>query len=85
VADRLVDALEAGPTGAVHDFTGPRVEQLDALARAWERAEGMRRPLVPLPAVGGTLRAVRAGGLTAPDAAHGRRTFEDWLGEKSAA
>jgi uncharacterized protein YbjT (DUF2867 family) len=84
VALRLVDALEAGPTGAVHDFTGPRVERLDELAREWERAQRMHRPTVPLPALGGTLRAIRAGGLVAPGAAHGERSFAAWLEEDAA-
>jgi uncharacterized protein YbjT (DUF2867 family) len=84
VAVRLADALEAGPTNAVHDFTGPRVERLDELAREWERAKGMHRPRIPVPAVGGMLRAVRDGGLVAPDAPHGRTTFAAWLAREAA-
>lgn len=79
VAVELADRVEAGPDDEVHLFAGPRVERVDELARAWARAKGVRRPAVPLPAVGPTLRAVRAGGLTDPSAARGDRTFADWL------
>ena len=79
VAVALVDAIEAGPAMDVVAFGGPRVERGDRLARAWAGANGVRRLPLPVPAVGPVLRAVRAGGLTEPSAARGRRTFAAWL------
>ena len=79
VAVELADRVEARADSLVHLFAGPRVERVDALARTWARAKGARRLPAPLPAVGSTLRAVRAGGLTDPAAARGERTFAEWV------
>jgi uncharacterized protein YbjT (DUF2867 family) len=79
VAVALADLVEAGPSNAVGCFAGPRVEHADQLARAWAHARGVRRLPVPIPAVGGTLRAVKRGGLTDPAAPHGTVSFADFL------
>jgi uncharacterized protein YbjT (DUF2867 family) len=79
VAVALADLVEAGPSGAVAEITGPRIERLDELALAWARAHHVRRLHVRIPAVGGALRAVRAGALNSPGAPHGTIGFGDWL------
>jgi uncharacterized protein YbjT (DUF2867 family) len=79
VALALADAVEAGPSGAVAEIAGPRIERLDELALAWARARGVRRLHVRIPAVGAALRAVRDGGLTSPGAPHGAIGFGEWL------
>jgi uncharacterized protein YbjT (DUF2867 family) len=81
LAPVLADRVEAGPSAGMEEFAGPRVERLNRLARTWARERGVRRVPLPVPAVGGVLRAVRAGGLTSPSAPSGRVTFEEWLRE----
>jgi uncharacterized protein YbjT (DUF2867 family) len=81
LAPVLADLVEAGPSGATSEFAGPRVERVDELARAWARAQGVRRLPLPIPALGPVLRAVRAGGLTSESAPRGRVTFGEWLEE----
>ncbi|MDM4761596.1 SDR family oxidoreductase [Galbitalea sp. SE-J8] len=81
VGERLVDLVEAGPSGRVADLAGPRPEWIGSMVRRYARAIGDRRPViaVPLPGPGG--RAQRDGTLI-PDAVaadHGRETFEQWL------
>jgi uncharacterized protein YbjT (DUF2867 family) len=81
VARALVDRVLEGPEGGVSHFAGPRVERADRLARSWAEARGVRRMPLPVPALGGTLRAVRSGALTDPGAPHGSITFEEWLAQ----
>ncbi len=78
VAERLADAVHAGPAGRLPDIAGPRVQTLTELSRAWREARG--RHLLPLriPMVGPAGKPMREGALTDPDAATGP-SFEDWL------
>jgi len=80
VATQLVELAAAEPAGRMQQLGGPEVRPMDELARAWLRARGRRRRVLPLPLPGGMARAVRAGGLTAPDAPRGTGTFEQYLG-----
>jgi uncharacterized protein YbjT (DUF2867 family) len=80
VAARLVELAAAEPAGRVLQLGGPEVRAMDDLARAWLRGTGRRRRVLPVPLPGGLARAVRAGGLTAPDQPRGSRTFEQYLG-----
>ena len=78
VAERLVELVEAGPSGRVAALAGPEQGALAGFARVWFTARG-RRPLVwELPLPGASGRALRAGaGLgTLPGA--GRQTFAEW-------
>lgn len=78
VAVALADAVERGP-GADSSIAGPEVVAIGDLARSWRAARRSRRPVVPLPAAGGVLRAVAAGHLTDPQAPRGARTWSDHL------
>jgi uncharacterized protein YbjT (DUF2867 family) len=79
VADRLVELALGSPSGLVPDIAGPRVYGMADLFRAYLRASGKRRPILPLPLPGKAARAFRAGANLAPDQAVGRRTWEDYL------
>ena len=83
VAGRLVELAGAEPARRVLEFGGPTVRGMDELARAWLRAAGRRRPVLPLRLPGGLAAAVRAGGLTAPEHASGVRTFENYLAARA--
>lgn len=63
MAVALVDAVEAGPGGGDRQIRGAEIVDLRQVASDWKRARGSRRPVVPLPAVGGALKAVAAGDL----------------------
>ena len=85
VAEVLADIAERGPGPRV-EIGGPEAQAIGALARAWRRTTGTRRPVVPLPPVNAYLRAVAAGGLLpGPGARRGTRTFAGWLDERAAA
>ena len=81
VAARLVELALGAPSGLVPDFAGPRVYDMAALLRSYQRAIGKRRPLVPLPLPGRAAAAVRAGANLAPEHPLGRRTWEAFLAE----
>jgi len=85
VAERMVTAVEAGPGGRLPDIAGPQVRGAGELARAWLKARGKRRLLLPLPLFGKVAAGYRAGHNCAPDAKYGRVTWEEWLGRKYGA
>ena len=81
VARRLVDLALGAPAGLVDEMGGPEVHAMRDLARSYLDAAGVRRPLVPLPVVGGAGRAVRSGANLTPAHAVGRRTWAEFLAE----
>lgn len=82
VADRLVELALGAPAGRVPDFAGPAVYPAAGLARDWLRAAGKRRVVLPVRVPGRIGAAWRAGHLTAPDHAAGKRTWEQYLAER---
>jgi uncharacterized protein YbjT (DUF2867 family) len=82
VADRLVELALAAPAGLVPAIGGPRVYEMDELVTSYLAAVGKRRPIVHLPLPGRAARAYRDGANLATDRAVGRRTWEEFLGER---
>ncbi len=83
VAARLVELALGEPAGLVPDIAGPRVYEMKELVRGYLRATGRRRPVMPVRLPGGAARAMRAGANLAPDHAVGRRTWEDFLADRT--
>jgi uncharacterized protein YbjT (DUF2867 family) len=79
VAARLAELAGGPPQGRAADIGGPEVRAMDDLARAWLRATGRRRPVLPLRLPGGIARGFRAGAHLTPEHADGVVTFEQWL------
>jgi uncharacterized protein YbjT (DUF2867 family) len=84
VADRLVEIVQSGPGGHLPDIAGPRVYRAAELAKAWRKARGKRRIMLPMPLFGKTAAGFKVGLNTAPGNAYGRVTFSEWLGQKYA-
>lgn len=85
VAERLVEAALGEPAGLLPELGGPRVYGTRELARAYLRAAGKHRPVLPVPAAGKAAAAIRSGANLATDHADGRRTWEQFLTERVAA
>jgi len=83
VAAQLVALALGAPAGLVPDLAGPRISSMADLLRAYLRVRGRRRALVPVRFPGKAARAIRAGANLAPDRAVGKRTWEDFLAERS--
>jgi uncharacterized protein YbjT (DUF2867 family) len=83
VAARLVELALGAPAGLVPDFAGPRVYEMAELVRSYLRATHRRRPILPIRVPGKAARAIRAGANLAPDQAVGRRTWEEFLAERT--
>jgi nucleoside-diphosphate-sugar epimerase len=79
VAGVLVDVIERGPGSGRIEFAGPEIVSLGELAQQWASARGARRLPIPVPPIGRTVRALRAGALTSVTALRGQVTFADWL------
>jgi len=80
-AERMAEAVAAGPAGRLPDIGGPEVLTLGAMARAWMEARGSRRRIVHLPLPGGFATALRQGRNTCPDQRYGQISWADWLGK----
>ncbi|HXQ59955.1 MAG TPA: hypothetical protein VN799_07640, partial [Acidimicrobiales bacterium] len=78
VADRMVELVDAGPSGRVEDFGGPAVVPLRELAAIRRRITGSGTLLVPVPSIG-FLGEFDEGRHLCPDHARGRVTWEQWL------
>ena len=85
VAERLVELVEAGPSGRVADFAGPEMLTLREHAAQWQEAHGIRRPIWSLRLPGRFARAVREGKLASGLPGGGRVTFREYLAEQGRA
>ena len=79
VARRLVEIVQAGPSGRLSDMGGPQVFTSGELAHIWLRQRGMRRAIIPLWLPGKMARALRHGGNTCPEQATDTVSWEAWL------
>jgi uncharacterized protein YbjT (DUF2867 family) len=85
VAGRLVELALDKPAGLVPDLAGPKVYGMADLSRGYLRACGKRRLMMPVRMPGKAGRAYRAGeNLSLEGAAVGRRTWEDFLAERTS-
>src|SRR5439155_24184747 len=85
VADRLVELPLGAPAGLVPDLAGPEEFEMGELLRGYLRANGKRRPLLPIRIPGKAGRAYRAGENLSLDADRGKRTWADFLAERLEA
>jgi uncharacterized protein YbjT (DUF2867 family) len=79
VAVRLTELALGEPAGHAPDFAGPQVRDARDLARAYLRATGRRRAILPVRLPGTVFGAYRQGGNLAPEHAAGKITFEEYL------
>jgi uncharacterized protein YbjT (DUF2867 family) len=82
VAARLAELALGPPAELVPDLGGPRVYETPDLMRAYLRAAGRNRPILPLRMPGNAARAVREGATTTPEHAEGKRTWEEFLADR---
>lgn len=85
VAAILVAAAAAPAARRLPDVGGPEVLPIAELARAWKRAAGKARLVLPVPVPGKLGRFLRSGAMCCPDHAVGTVTFSTWLGRRYAS
>lgn len=83
VAHRLVELAVAGPRGRVDDIGGPEARTAGDLARAWLRATGRRRRVLPLRLPGRVFHALSDGANLVPGNPYGREPFETFLAHRA--
>ncbi|MGH2478481.1 MAG: SDR family oxidoreductase, partial [Ktedonobacteraceae bacterium] len=79
VAQRLVEVVQAGPSGRLPDMGGPQVSTSGELAHIWLRQRGVHRAILPLWLPGKMVSKLRQGGNTCPQQATGAVSWEAWL------
>lgn len=81
VAQRVVELVEAGPSGRVPDLGGPEVLDVADMARAYLETTGRRVIRFRAPFWGRAVAAFRRGDQLAPDSKEGGRTYGEYLEE----
>jgi uncharacterized protein YbjT (DUF2867 family) len=82
VAARMAELALGEPAGRVPDMGGPEILTFTDAARAYLRATGRRRALLPIRLPGAVGRAFREGRHLAPDQPVGTRTWGDYLSDR---
>ena len=84
-ATRLADLAAGEPLGRAEDMGGPELLDSGEIARAYLRATGKRRLLVPFRVPGKAGRAFRAGAHTSPENRQGKTTWAEYLAAEYGA
>ncbi|MCH8813937.1 MAG: NAD(P)H-binding protein [Chloroflexi bacterium] len=82
VAGRMLQLVEAGPSGRVADIGGPEVLDAGDMARSWIAATGRRRIVLLLPLFGKIASGFRQGLNCTPENTYGKITWTGWLADK---
>lgn len=83
VAARLVELVQAGPSGRVADIGGPEQLTLREAIDTWQRAAGTRKPVWTLPLRGKAMRAFQAGLHMPGLPGYGTRTFAEYAAREA--
>jgi uncharacterized protein YbjT (DUF2867 family) len=78
VAARLVELVEAGPSGHVPDIGGPEQLTVRSAIDVWQRAAGTHKPVWTVPLGGRMMRSMRAGDHMPGLPGYGTETFEQY-------
>ncbi len=84
VADRLVELVDAGPSGKVADIGGPEQLPLRTLIDMWQAAHGTSKRVVTLKLWGRIIRSFKAGDHMTPLPGYGRETFAEFAARHAA-
>jgi uncharacterized protein YbjT (DUF2867 family) len=79
VAQRLLELVEAGPSGRVADLGGPEQLTFREYTELWQRKRGIRRPIWALHLPGRIVAAFRAGHHMSGLPGAGRVTYREYL------
>ena len=84
VAARLVELVDAGPSGMVADIGGPEQLQVNDAVAIWQKAAGTRKPVWTIPLGGKMMRSMRAGDHMPGLPGYGKGTFAEYAAEHAA-
>jgi uncharacterized protein YbjT (DUF2867 family) len=84
VAERLVELLEAGPSGHATDIGGPEHLSLREAVGIWQKTHGTAKRVWMLRLGGKTIRAFKAGHHMTPLPGYGRTTFAEYAAREAA-
>jgi uncharacterized protein YbjT (DUF2867 family) len=82
VAAYLIECLDDGRRGMREEIGGPEVLSFIEIARQYQQARGLHRPIVRTPLPKATLRAM---GMTEAHGRRGEKTWSAWLREHPTA
>jgi uncharacterized protein YbjT (DUF2867 family) len=85
VAARIVELVDAGPSGRVDDIAGPEQRGFPEFAAEWFTAHGRQKRIWQLSVPGATMRAFQAGVSLGQLPGYGRGTFAQYAAADAAA
>ncbi|MBZ0297459.1 MAG: NAD(P)H-binding protein [Anaerolineae bacterium] len=83
-AQRMVELVDAGPSGAVPDIGGPQIVSLREMAAQLQEVRGIHRPMINLPIPGGLSTGLHAALNTVPSNRYGHISWLEWIQEQYA-
>jgi uncharacterized protein YbjT (DUF2867 family) len=85
VAARIVELVDAGPSGRVDDIEGPEQRGFEEFAAEWFSAHGTRKRVWRMSLPGATMRAFQSGVSMGQLPGYGRGTFAEYAAADAAA
>lgn len=82
-AQRLLELVDAGPSGRVADIGGPELLQVADVIKRWQAAAGTHKKVWMLPLAGKTIRAFREGHHMTALPGFGRETFAEYAAREA--
>lgn len=83
-AERLVELVEAGPSGRVADIGGPEQLRLTDAYAIWQAAAGTKKRVWMLRLVGKTIRSFKDGKHMTAMPGYGRETFAEYAAREAS-
>ena len=83
VAARLVELVDAGPSGHVADIGGPEQITLRSAIDIWQQAAGTHKPVWTIPLGGKMMRSMRAGDHMPGLPGYGTGTFAEYAAREA--
>jgi uncharacterized protein YbjT (DUF2867 family) len=80
-ATYLIECLDDGQRGIREEIGGPEVLSFIEIARQYQQARGLHRPIVRTPVPKAIVRNLRATGITVAQGRRGAKTWASWLRE----
>jgi uncharacterized protein YbjT (DUF2867 family) len=85
VAARIVELVDAGPSGRVADIEGPQQRGFEEFAAEWFEAHGRQKRIWRMSLPGATMRAFQAGVSLGQLPGYGHGTFAEYAAADAAA
>ena len=82
VAGELLRIAENSPLNSVRNLGGKEILLLSEIMELWLKAQGRKRLVIPVPALGRMMKSLASGGLTCTEKSENSITWSEWVMRK---